>query len=48
MQRFATLYELLAALHDFKRRYNQRWLVYKHGYCTPNEARALLAMEAAA
>jgi transposase InsO family protein len=37
---FRTIEELLAALREFKRRYNEDWLVEKHGYKTPSQVRA--------
>ena len=46
---FETVDELLAALHRFRRRYNERWLIARHGHRTPSAARdQLLAMNAAA
>ncbi len=43
VERFATLAELLAALHAFKDRYNRTWLVQKHRHLTPTAARAALS-----
>jgi putative transposase len=40
---FATLAELQAALTAFKRRYNEEWLVERHGFQTPAQVRASLA-----
>ena len=48
VQHFETVEDLQQALQSFKHRYNQRWLVSKHDYVTPNQARALLALESAA
>ena len=48
VQRFATVAELLDALHVFKARYNAEWLVEKHAHRTPAQARAFLSGEAAA
>ena len=36
---FETIEELRLALQKFKRRYNEHWLVEKHGYRTPAQAR---------
>lgn len=43
VQRFATVAELLEALHAFKERYNRTWLVQKHRHLTPAAARAALS-----
>ena len=43
VERFATLAELLEALHAFKDRYNRTWLVRKHRHLTPTAARAALS-----
>jgi transposase InsO family protein len=48
VQHFETVDELERGLQAFKRRYNQQWLVSKHDYRTPQQARALLALESAA
>jgi len=37
---FDTIEELRAALVEFARRYNETWLVARHGYRTPAEVRA--------
>ena len=37
---FDTLEELRQALHDFKRRYNEQWLIERHGFRTPAQVRA--------
>jgi len=37
---FNTIEELRAALLDFARRYNETWLVERHGYKTPAMVRA--------
>lgn len=42
VERFATVAELLEALHVFKDRYNRTWLVQKHRHLTPAGARAAL------
>ena len=36
---FATVAELVEALGEFKRSYNERWLIRRHGYRTPSEVR---------
>ncbi len=48
VERFETVEELRQALQSFRRRYNQQWLVSKHGYCTPAATRAMLTLESAA
>jgi transposase InsO family protein len=40
VRRFATAEELRLALLDFRRRYNETWLVERHGYRTPARGRA--------
>jgi len=42
IRRFATIEELQAALDDFRRRYNETWLLERHGYLTPAAAGAAL------
>ena len=37
---FDTIEELRAALVEFARRYNETWLVARHGYRTPAQAQA--------
>jgi transposase InsO family protein len=36
---FATVAELLEALREFRRRYNERWLIERHGYRSPRQVR---------
>jgi putative transposase len=36
---FATVAELVEALGEFKRTYNERWLIRRHGHRTPSEVR---------
>jgi hypothetical protein len=36
----ATVAELVEALRAFKRRYNEQWLIERHGFRTPSLARA--------
>lgn len=40
---FATIADLQAALTAFKRRYNEEWLIERHGFRTPAQVRADLA-----
>src|SRR4029077_18126137 len=40
---FRTIEELRLALHDFRRTYNERWLVERHGHRTPAQIRRRLA-----
>jgi hypothetical protein len=37
-----TVAELVEALREFKRRYNEQWLVERHGFRTPGQVRAEL------
>jgi transposase InsO family protein len=39
---FATVAEPVDALREFKRGYNQQWLIERHGFRTPSHARANL------
>ena len=39
IQSFDTVEELRVELHRFKERYNNNWLVQKHNYRTPVQAR---------
>ena len=43
VRRFETLAELLEALQEFRRRYNERWLVQRHGHKSPSAVRRELA-----
>jgi putative transposase len=36
---FATVEELAGALREFKREYNERWLIRRHGHRTPGQVR---------
>ena len=46
---FQTVEELRRALAEFRERYNQRWIVQRHNYLPPQQARQqLLALGAAA
>jgi len=46
---FTTLEELAEALEDFRRRYNDHWLLERLQFQSPRQARQrLLALEAAA
>ena len=35
-----TVAELVEALREFRRRYNEQWLIERHGYRTPSQARS--------
>jgi len=37
---FDTIEQLRQALLDFKRRYNEQWLIERHGFRTPAQVRA--------
>lgn len=39
IKRFNTIDELVDALHDFKHRYNNHWIMQRHGYRTPKQVR---------
>jgi transposase InsO family protein len=45
---FATVAELVEALREFKRRYNERWLIECHGFRTPSQVQAELTRGARA
>jgi hypothetical protein len=45
---FATVAELIAALREFKRRYNEQWLIERHGYRTPDQVRGATRMVSSA
>jgi hypothetical protein len=45
---FATVEELAGALREFKRTYNERWLIGRHGHRTPARVRRGLAGSKAA
>jgi putative transposase len=40
---FDTVAELIEALREFKRLYNEQWLIERHGFRTPNQARTDIA-----
>jgi putative transposase len=46
IERFTTLEELRAAVRAFGRRYNAEWLIERHGFRTPIEAREHLIRQA--
>jgi hypothetical protein len=49
IERFATFEELRAAVREFATTYNEHWLLERHGYRPPAEAREhLLALAAVA
>jgi transposase InsO family protein len=37
---FATVEELVEALREFRLQYNEQWLIERHGYRTPTQARS--------
>jgi putative transposase len=37
---FVTVAELVEALREFRRRYNEQWLIERHGYRPPSQARS--------
>ena len=39
VRHFATVAELIDALRQFKERYNEQWLIARHGYRTPAQVR---------
>jgi transposase InsO family protein len=39
VRHFATIAELVEALREFKRRYNEQWLIERHGYRAPSQVR---------
>jgi hypothetical protein len=47
IERFDTHEQLRAAVRGFARRYNEHWLLERHGYHTPIEARQHLLAQAA-
>ena len=48
LERFATVEDLNAALHDFKTRHNREWILQRHGYLTPSQVRASSKLDHAA
>jgi transposase InsO family protein len=45
---FTSVAELVEALREFRRRYNEQWLIERHGFRTPSQARTDRAARAAA
>src|SRR4051812_49600292 len=43
VRHLATVAELVEALREFKRTYNAQWLIERHGFRTPSQARLDLA-----
>jgi transposase InsO family protein len=43
VRHFATVVELIEALREFRRRYNEQWLIERHGYRPPAQVRRDLA-----
>ena len=39
VRHFATVVELIEALREFRRRYNEQWLIERHGYRSPAQVR---------
>jgi transposase InsO family protein len=39
VRHFATVVELIEALQEFQRRYNDQWLIERHGYRSPAQVR---------
>ena len=39
VRHFATVDELVEAVREFKRTYNEQWLIERHGFRTPSQAR---------
>jgi hypothetical protein len=39
VRHFATVAELVESLREFRWRYNELWLIQRHGYRTPSQAR---------
>jgi putative transposase len=39
VRHFVTVVELIEALQEFKRRYNDQWLIERHGYRSPAQVR---------
>jgi hypothetical protein len=39
LETFDTVEELRLALHEFRRQYNESWLIGRHGYKTPAQVR---------
>ena len=47
MRTLRTVEELRQALAEFRERYNQRWVVQRHNYLTPEQARQRLLAQVA-
>jgi hypothetical protein len=45
VRHFATVAELTEALREFRRRYNREWLIERHGFRSPSQARATSAAD---
>ena len=43
VRHFATVAELVEALREFRRRYNAEWLIERHGFRAPSQARLEIA-----
>ena len=44
MLSFVTVAKLIQALRQFKRRYNESWLIQASGFAPPNQARLVFTM----
>lgn len=42
LKRFDSVEQLVRALHDFRRNFNERWILQRHDYLTPAQVRAKL------
>lgn len=43
IRRFETVEELLEALHEFRKQYNETWIIQRHGHQTPSAKRRMAA-----
>jgi hypothetical protein len=48
VRHFATVVELIEALREFRPRYNEQWLIERHGYRPPAQVRRDLTAPIAA
>lgn len=47
IRRFETIEEATAAIRDFIERYNEQWMIERHGHRSPRQVRAVMLAEAA-
>jgi putative transposase len=40
VRHFATVAELIEAMREFRRHYNEQWLIERHGFRSPKQVRA--------